>query len=871
MSTEKSPPNIDSPTSSSASTIRHSPPPSITKNASPPPTTSPPPEESRSKAQTALIITALSSALFLAALDVTIITVAIPTIASEFSSTAGYTWIGSAYMLSSAACAPIWGKVSDIWGRKVMMLIAVAIFWIGSLLSAITIQGAGGGGVIILVNVCISDLFSMRKRGVYFGVMGIVWAVAGAIGPVLGGVFTSKVSWRWCFYINLPISGVGFGILALVLRLHNPRTSMREGLVAVDWLGSLTFGGVKYSWSSATVLGLIVFGVVTAGIFVVIEWKVAKFPLMPLRLFRRRASLASLGTAAFQAMAVLGASPLMSGIYILPFVLSLSKTGRYLECIVLGMAIMTPKANWPKIVVYQIIAGIGVGPNFQAPLIALQSTVEGRDMAAATATFGFVRQLFTSISVVIGGVVFQNKMQEQYPRLLAELGPEAADLLSGKNAASSVGRVQELPEQDQDVAHLAYFESLKTMYIMYVVFAAVGTKDHQEHKTGLQAMKEEEARRLRATATTDFPTLTSAALVALASLSDAASLQRVNNFGSNPSNIRAYIYVPDRLASNPALITAVHYCGGTASAFQGNTNAYRAAADQQGFIVLYPESPNSGGCWDVSSPASLTRGGGGDSNSIANFVNWAITQYNVDRNKVFLTGLSSGAMMTNVLSATYPDLFKAATAYAGVSAGCFRTGTVAGWNNTCAEGRSISTQAHWASVATGMYPGYTGSRPRMMIYHGSQDEIINAQNFQETMKQWAGVFGYTYGSPQQTLNNNPGSPYTKYVYGDQLVGVYGAGVTHNIPMNAAHDLQWFGLTGNTAPVTSSTRVSTTSVAQSTTFVTSSSTTTSAAAPTATGCVAQRWAQCGGQGFNGCTVCASPYTCTFSNNWYSQCL
>lgn len=136
----------------------------------------PTPEQQRTKAETALIITALSSALFLAALDMTIVTVAIPTIAQEFNSTAGYTWIGSAYMLASAAMAPMWGKISDIWGRKPIMLIAVGIFWVGSLLCAVSrnmgmliavraLQGIGGGGIIILVNVCIGDLFSMRERG----------------------------------------------------------------------------------------------------------------------------------------------------------------------------------------------------------------------------------------------------------------------------------------------------------------------------------------------------------------------------------------------------------------------------------------------------------------------------------------------------------------------------------------------------------------------------------------------------------------------------------------------------------------------------------------------------------------------------------
>jgi len=528
----------------------------------------PDPETKRTPFETALIVISLSSALFLAALDTTIITVAIPTIAQEFGSTTGYTWIGSAYMLSSAAMAPMWGKISDIWGRKPIMLIAVAIFWIGSLLCALSknmsmliavraVQGVGGGGIIILVNICISDLFSMRRRGVFFGVMGIVWAVSGGVGPVIGGVFTSKVTWRWCFYVNLPISGIGFAVLAFVLKLHNPRTPMRQGLVAVDWLGSLTvigatlmillgleLGGVTHPWGSATVVCLILFGVLTTLGFIFIEWKVAALPIIPMHLFGVRSNLASLGVAATHGFvfisgsyylplyfqAVLGASPLMSGVYILPFVVTLSlvsaiagvlikKTGKYLPPIIAGMVLMTlgfglfinldSYPNWPKLIVYQIIAGIGVGPNFQSPLIALQTMVEPRDMASATATYGFIRQLFTAISIVIGGVVFQNGMQSQYPTLLRELGPETAHLLSGKNAASSVGMVAALPEADRVIAQQAYATSLRTMYIMYTVFAAVGlvialfvgsrrlTKEHQEHKTGLDSIRNSQKQRNR--------------------------------------------------------------------------------------------------------------------------------------------------------------------------------------------------------------------------------------------------------------------------------------------------------------------------------------------------------------------------------------
>ncbi|KAJ4297319.1 hypothetical protein N0V88_004237 [Collariella sp. IMI 366227] len=268
-----------------------------------------------------------------------------------------------------------------------------------------------------------------------------------------------------------------------------------------------------------------------------------------------------------------------------------------------------------------------------------------------------------------------------------------------------------------------------------------------------------------------------------------ATLTQVSNFGSNPSGVRMYIYVPDNLTQNPAILTAVHYCSGTANAFYTGS-PYARLADQHGFIVIYPESPHNGGCWDVSSPASLSHNGGGDSNAIANMVTYTISQYNADRDRVFLTGMSSGAMMTNVLAATYPDLFTAASAYAGVPAGCFYTGTVAGWNNTCSNGQSIATQDAWAQTALNMYPGYTGSRPKMMIYHGSADTVIYPPNFNETLKQWAGVFGYTYDQPQQTVPSNPSSEYTKYVYGPNLVGIYGTGVTHNIPINGIADMEW---------------------------------------------------------------------------------
>ncbi|KAI0845304.1 MFS general substrate transporter [Daldinia vernicosa] len=518
------------------------------------------PEAGRTKLQTTVIIFALCSALFLAALDVTIVTTAIPTITEQFQSPAGYTWIGAAYLLANSATVPSWGKISDIWGRKPVLLAAVAIFWIGSLICALSInigmliaaraiQGIGGGGIVVLTNICVSDLFSIRKRGMYYAFFGMVWAIASAIGPILGGVFTSKVTWRWCFYVNLPISGVGFFILLFVLKLHNPRTSVWEGLAAIDWLGSvlivggtlmflfgLEFGGVTYPWNSAPTICLIVFGIVTVGLFVAVEKWYAKYPVIPLRLFQFGKNISTFGVCLVHGLvfisgsyylplyfqAVLGASSLLSGVYLLPYVLSLSfmsigsgifmkKTGKYLPAIIFGMFFMTlgyglfidlgAQANWAKIIVYQIIAGIGVGPNFQSPLIALQTTVEPRDIASVTSTFGFVRQLSTSISVVIGGVVFQNGMEKQYPTLLAQLGPELANQLSGGSAGGNVGLVASLPGVQGEIARAAYWNSLRDMYIMYAAFAGVGllispfisqrklSTQHHEHKTGLQSLR----------------------------------------------------------------------------------------------------------------------------------------------------------------------------------------------------------------------------------------------------------------------------------------------------------------------------------------------------------------------------------------------
>jgi len=264
----------------------------------------------RSKFRIAMILTALYLSLFIAALDATIVATALPSITADLHSAAGYIWVGGAYLIANAAAAPIWVKLSDIWGRKPIALGAVVVFFASSIVCAVavnmqmliagrSIQGAAAGGLICMVNVTISDLFSVRERSLYLGLCEAIWALSGAVGPLLGGVFAQKVTWRWCFYCNLPVAGAAFLLLALFLDVHNPKTPMLEGIKAIDWFGSISMvgltvmlllgldlGGAFYPWNSASVVCLLVFGALMSLVFIYSEKKLAKYPVLPLSLFK---------------------------------------------------------------------------------------------------------------------------------------------------------------------------------------------------------------------------------------------------------------------------------------------------------------------------------------------------------------------------------------------------------------------------------------------------------------------------------------------------------------------------------------------------------------------------------------------------------
>lgn len=291
-----------------------------------------------------------------------------------------------------------------------------------------------------------------------------------------------------------------------------------------------------------------------------------------------------------------------------------------------------------------------------------------------------------------------------------------------------------------------------------------------------------------------------AADVATAPPAQAASLVEVTGFGTNPGGLRMHLFVPDRVAPDPAVLVVVHYCTGSAQAmFTGSQ--FDELASQHGFTAVYPSADRPGSCFDVSSSAAMTRDGGSDPQSIVQMVRYVQQRYQTDTSRVFVTGVSSGAMTTQLLLAEYPDVFAAGSAFAGVPATCFATngpkpGTTAqaGWNSDCAQGRRVLSAQQWGDLARATYPGYSGPRPRVQLWHGTNDETLSFQNFTEASKQWTNVLGIS-ATPasSETIGNRTRARYggtgTQAPFETNRL----QGTTHNLPVDASAAIAFFGL------------------------------------------------------------------------------
>jgi poly(hydroxyalkanoate) depolymerase family esterase len=277
----------------------------------------------------------------------------------------------------------------------------------------------------------------------------------------------------------------------------------------------------------------------------------------------------------------------------------------------------------------------------------------------------------------------------------------------------------------------------------------------------------------------------------------AAQLTQVSNFGNNPGGLAMYLYVPDNVAPNPAIVVASHWCNGSASEAFGWQ--YDELAEQYGYIVIYPHVTRDYKCFDVSSPASL-NGTGGDSVSIKSMVDYVLSNHGADRNRIFATGFSSGAMMTNVLLGVYPEVFKAGSAYAGVPFTCFATTNGSMWNSECSEGRIDRTPQQWGDAVRNANPGYSGPWPRMQLWHGTEDDALRYPNFREEIDQWTNVNG-TDQTADYTDTPEPNWTRTRYggTGGQAPVEANSLnGVNHFPPIREAETLRFFGLTGQTS-------------------------------------------------------------------------
>ncbi|WP_277210174.1 extracellular catalytic domain type 1 short-chain-length polyhydroxyalkanoate depolymerase [Isoptericola croceus] len=266
----------------------------------------------------------------------------------------------------------------------------------------------------------------------------------------------------------------------------------------------------------------------------------------------------------------------------------------------------------------------------------------------------------------------------------------------------------------------------------------------------------------------------------------AATLAPVEDFGANPSGLNMYAYVPDAVAdgavSDPALLVGVHWCSGSAQAYYDGTAEWRQAADEHGFVIVYPENERADGCFDVASPEAMQRGGASDPTGIMSMVNHAVDAYGIDTERIYVTGISSGAMMTNLLAAQYPDVFAAGAAFAGVPATCFATGSSTHlWSTQCAQGELDLTGEQWAQRVRDMNPGYAGAYPRMQLWHGAEDDVLSYANLGEAVEQWTTLHGID-ESTAQTDTPEDGWVRTRYGADDEppVETIVLPGVGHNV-------------------------------------------------------------------------------------------
>ncbi|MHB1487503.1 MAG: MDR family MFS transporter [Acidimicrobiales bacterium] len=470
-----------------------------------------------------VIVGALLLGMLLAALDQTIVATALPTIAADLGGIKELPWVVTAYLLTSTISTPLWGKLGDLFGRKKLFQAAILIFLVGSVLSGISqnmgelvafraLQGIGGGGLIVGAQAIIGDVVSPRQRGRYQGYFGAVFGLTSVAGPLLGGFFTQNLSWRWVFYVNIPIGIVALFVVGAVLHLPRTRTEHKVDYVGTALLGGAvtafilltTWGGTTYPWLSTPVLGLAVLGVVLLMAFCIAENR-AEEPLIPLALFRNRIFSATsaigfiVGFGMFGAIVYIplylqtvhGASPTSSGLQLAPLMLGLLSTsivtgqlitrrGRYKVFPILGTAVMsiglfllsrmTPTTPLIESSLFMFILGTGLGGVMQVLVIAVQNAVAYRYLGTATSAATFFRSIGGSFGVAVFGTIFNSRLRTNLPKYLPG---QTVKHMGGGSVTLNPAQLKALPPPIHHGVVLAFSHSLQTVFLIGVPVAVV--------------------------------------------------------------------------------------------------------------------------------------------------------------------------------------------------------------------------------------------------------------------------------------------------------------------------------------------------------------------------------------------------------------